>query len=234
MKESVCDKESSLVSMRLFEEGVKDRKRYVNLDAKIAHVLFSIITVRDDATARHSLLMAFYNYLIAKKFDPLNCEDYFIGGLVHDIGKVGMSDHILKGKYKASEGDMEEIRLHVTHGVNIVTKVGFSEVVHNITKYHHERFNGSGYLEGLGGYSIPLPGRISAIADTYSTLVEGRKYSTPRTPKESIAIMERESLLFDPDIFKWFKLLVLTNLSRYDLTHDFLLNFSNNRLFSVM
>lgn len=234
MKESVNSRTSGRF-MNLFgpidTEVVDEDLPYLNSECRIVDALFGTIALRDPVTANHSMLMAYYSHMIALEFDPSNSDLYFIGGLVHDIGKISMRDLILKGDIILDEESRHEIKSHVSEGYNLLRRIGLSDVILRITRYHHERFNGEGYLEGLKGYQIPIEGRISAVADTYSTLIEGRAYSRPRGRKEALDILRRESYLFDPDILKWF-LKEMDHPGVNDIASSkFLINFSNSKIF---
>lgn len=178
-------------------------------DFAVADLLFKVIELRDPATATHSSLMAHYSHLIAKKFDPGKCGWYYAGGLVHDIGKLSMSDLILKGSSSLSPEERLKIQEHVTDGESLLRYAGMSRIVIDIVKYHHERYNGSGYRLGIKGDNIPLSARIAGIADTYATLIEGRPYKAAVSAEKAIDIMLTESELFDPSVLEWFSAQVL-------------------------
>lgn len=177
-------------------------------DKFVAQVLFEVIKLRDGATAAHSLLMAYYSYLLAEKFDRPRRDAYYVAGLVHDVGKIGMGDGILKGSSLLTPSERTSLKDHVISGGSLLGKFGFSEIIVNIALYHHERYDGSGYSQGLAGTAIPLCARIAAIADTYSTLVEGRKYKASVSSSQALDIMCADSHLFDPLMLEWFFLCV--------------------------
>lgn len=166
--------------------------------------LFCSLKYRDILTAEHSVIMAEYNYKLASEFDPGNEDWYYLAALTHDIGKLSMEDNILKGSIKLVGEDRKILWNHVSQGVEILSELRMPAIIIEIARYHHERFNGSGYLEGLQKMDIPLCGRISAIADTYSALVSGRPYLTHKSTYEAVKIMIKDSHLFDPDILNSF------------------------------
>jgi putative two-component system response regulator len=166
--------------------------------------LFEAIKLRDSDTADHCVAMAHYSYWISVEFDYANRNQYYAAGLVHDIGKLGMMDSILKGSQRLSEGDLPHIHAHVSDGVRVLKNLGIGGIILDLTQYHHERYDSSGYCEGLLGTNIPLAGRIGAIADVYTTLIGGRKYVAAKTPEQAIAIMYKERRFFDPEILEWF------------------------------
>ena len=171
---------------------------------KVIEALFSCLKIRDPLTATHSLHMAQYSYKMALQFDQMNATLYFAGSLMHDIGKVGMTDKVLKGKDLLTLEEREYLREHVTDGFRILSELGMPEIMLDIVKYHHERYDGSGYLEGLQGSSIPLPGRITAITDTFSALTSDRPYSRAMPQIKAIDIMKKDRAQFDPRLLTYF------------------------------
>jgi putative two-component system response regulator len=182
------------------KEGNEEKNRILG----VIDTLFASIKLRDAVTAEHSLIMARISFRLALIHDRTNAGMYYVGSLTHDIGKLAMPDTILKGNQLLNYGEREILRQHVTDGVDMLTQLRMPKLVIDIARYHHERFDGSGYLEGLKGKDIPLAGRIAAVSDTYATLVTGRPYQSKKEHKEAINIMENERELFDPDIFESF------------------------------
>ena len=172
-------------------------------DMTVVETLFRTIKLRDLITAGHSAIMAYYNYMIAKEFDSNNASWYYVGGLLHDIGKIGMSDSILKSSEKLKD-EWYKVKTHVLNGVAILEASNLPKIVVDICRYHHEKYDGSGYCEGLSGEDIPLCGRIAIIADVYSTLVGGRRHIDPIDPEKVLTILESEDRFFDPKILPWF------------------------------
>lgn len=171
---------------------------------KIVQALYHCLHIRDPLTAAHSVHMAHHSYRLAEYFDKENAPLYFAGSLTHDIGKVGMSDHILKGKHVLTLDERNVLRSHVSDGYRILSGLGMPKIMLDIVRYHHERFNGSGYLEGLQGEKIPLAGRITAITDTYSALTSDRPYSKAIGHNRAVEIMLEDVEQFDPIILAFF------------------------------
>ncbi|MFX3639812.1 MAG: HD-GYP domain-containing protein [Candidatus Pristimantibacillus sp.] len=170
----------------------------------VIKALFFCLNIRDPLTANHSINMAYYSYHLAEKFDRSNAVLYYFGSLTHDIGKIGMDDRILKGKEKLSFDEREYLRQHVIDGCRILSSLKMPNTILEIVKYHHERYDGSGYLEELHGENIPLAGRITAISDTFSALTSDRPYSRAMSKERAIEIMQRDSMQFDPEILEYF------------------------------
>lgn len=162
---------------------LSDCKQYMQSNSRNLFTMCSILSLyesihlRDPMTALHSMRVASYSYLLAKHMDPSRAFEYFIGGLTHDVGKIAFPDSILLSSRKIGTYEKEKIRKHVKDSFEILKKLQLPTVILNIGRFHHERFNGSGYLEGLKGNQIPFEARVAAVADVYSAITdEGRKY----------------------------------------------------------
>jgi putative nucleotidyltransferase with HDIG domain len=203
------------VESRIVNSLLDERDQYVNLHSSnivtmwVVRGLYECILLRDSFTARHSLRVALYSYLLAKSLDASRTFEYFLGGLIHDVGKISFPDYIIKGAAKFGEEERSKIQKHVQDSVLVLQQLKMPLVVLRMARYHHERFNGTGYLEGLSGADIPLEGRITAIADVYSAITDkGRAYQKRRTHDEAVSILHKECEQFDPDILQVFLKLV--------------------------
>lgn len=125
---------------------------------------------------------------------------------LHDIGKVGVPDTILKKQASLGPDEWEEMKRHTRYGYDLLRAARADEVAQNIAYYHHEKFDGSGYPLGLRGKEIPVEARIVAVADVYDALVNKRCYKEP-IPEEIAAqmILRQSSRHFDPDIVSAFR-----------------------------
>jgi putative two-component system response regulator len=135
-------------------------------------------------------------------------DQYATAAPLHDIGKVGIQDNILRKPSKLTDEEMEEMKSHTTLGYQVLlsaTKELKNDpmvvVAANIAKAHHEKWDGSGYPEGLKGENIPLGARLMAVADVYDALVSKRVYKSafPHNTAVSI-IIEGRGKHFDPDV----------------------------------
>lgn len=128
-----------------------------------------------------------------------------IGGLFHDIGKIGVPDSILLKQGKLSDEEYQEIKKHPSIGANILSTATIFEDIIPIVKHHHERFDGKGYPSNLKGDQIPYLARIAAIADAYDAMTSKRPYREPL----DINIVKNEinknlGIQFDPEIGRVF------------------------------
>ncbi|MDD2702666.1 MAG: HD-GYP domain-containing protein [Candidatus Omnitrophica bacterium] len=115
------------------------------------------------------------------------------GAVLHDIGKIGISDSILRKKAKLTSDEFRMIKTHPKIGAEIIRVIHFLKDVVPVVLYHHERWDGKGYPSGLKGNEIPLLARIVALADAYQALTSDRPYRKAYPKKEALAILKKES-----------------------------------------
>lgn len=169
----------------------------------LVETLEDVNALNDSDTGNHIKRISKYCELIAK---AMNCDEDFINEIVyfsslHDIGKVGIPDRILKKSGKLTDEEMNKMKEHVSIGFDIIKKNDLGDVANNIILYHHEKYNGKGYLKGLKGTEIPLEARIVAIADVYDALRMERCYKQGFSHEKSMEIIIFEKgEHFDPDI----------------------------------
>ena len=136
------------------------------------------VETRDKRTSRHSFRVAVYSMLIAAElgFDDEKLENIRQIGLLHDIGKIGVPDSILNKPAKLTEQEYDIMKTHVDMGGEILKDFTSIENVADGAKYHHERYDGSGYPTGLKGEEIPLTARIIGLADAFDAMTSNRVY----------------------------------------------------------
>lgn len=180
---------------------VKSLVRQKRLNEDLDHaekVLFSIaraIESRDPNTGDHcerliQLGKAFGEYL---KLSRNEIRDLMWGGNLHDIGKVGIPDAILLKRGKLTDEEWKTMRLHVLIGEEICQPLRSTRGVLPIIRHHHERWDGSGYPDGLKGNEIPKLAQIFQIIDIYDALTSERPYKKAYTPEEALFTMEEET-----------------------------------------
>lgn len=126
--------------------------------------------------------------------------------LLHDIGKLAIPEYILSKPGRLSESEFSKIMVHPVVGADILSNVEFPYDVVPVVKHHHERFDGSGYPDGLSGGDIPLGARILTVVDCYEALTTERSYRPRYTRQEAFAVMDEGSgSIFDPEILATFK-----------------------------
>jgi len=126
-------------------------------------------------------------------------------GIIHDIGKIAVSNKILEKNGPLDEEEWEEIRKHPETGYSILSTVNEYSPFAKIVLYHHERWDGKGYPNGLKGYEIPLHSRILGVADAYDAMVSGRAYRKAMSREDALAELRRcAGTQFDPEVVKIF------------------------------
>jgi HD-GYP domain-containing protein (c-di-GMP phosphodiesterase class II)/putative methionine-R-sulfoxide reductase with GAF domain len=161
--------------------------------------LMSALDARDRETEGHSTRVSRLSCLIGEALGLTEQQLKALerGALLHDIGKIGISDTILHKPGKLTEDEWRTMRIHPDIGERIVEGIPFLQVI----RYHHERWNGSGYPLGLQGAAIPIQARIFAVADVFDALTSNRTYRKKSSPEEAIDyIKEQAGILFDPDV----------------------------------
>ena len=193
---------------RNLEEKVRERTReieelFLNTVTSLAHSL----EARDKYTSGHSERVADYSALIARNLDFSRREekDVHLAGLLHDIGKIGIREAILNKKAKLNDQEYDHIKSHPVVAVRILEPITQLRRVLPAIKFHHERFDGKGYPDGLKGKEIPLGARILAVSDTFDAMTSERPYRSPYSLKETLQKMKQQSgHQFDPEILEIF------------------------------
>lgn len=186
----------ALQNVRLYEQIQKD---YL----KTMTALAAAIDARDHYTQWHSENVARYSLAIAQnmKFPTSRLEILRRAALLHDIGKIGISDAILLNSKGLSQEEFKEIELHPEIGERIVKSLPFLEEVSILIRHHHERCDGSGYPDKIKKDKIELGARILAVADSFDAIISDRTYHKALLPSEAIEILRKQKgTKFDPEV----------------------------------
>ena len=193
-------------------------------------ILFALgqaVEQRDPHTARHCERLAFIGVALgmALHLDRTNLSALYRGGYLHDIGKVGIPDAILFKPGKLNAEEWLVMRTHPARGEEICCHLKSLHPVLPIIRHHHERWDGSGYPDGLRGTQIPLLARVLQIADIYDALTSPRPYKHAYTVKQALHIIEKETQAGwrDPEIVTLFFQLhgdVITRIDEYTSRPD--------------
>ena len=188
------------------ERFVEDLKRAADENRALfmgsIQMLAGAVDEKDPYTRGHSDRVTRYSLLVAKQMNlpPDFMETLQISAQLHDVGKIGIEDHILKKPGALTEEEFEVMKTHTTKGANILRPVTqLAEMLPGI-ELHHEALDGRGYPYGLQGDQIPLLPRVIAVADTFDALTTNRPYQQAHTPEQALQIIKNlAGKRLDPD-----------------------------------
>ncbi len=174
---------------------------------EIVRTLVATIEAKDVYTVGHSERVTAYAMQIGEEMGFLGegMADVQLAGLLHDVGKIGVPEQVLNKPGKLTDEEFAIIRQHPEIGANIIQNIADTDVVVRIVRHHHEKFDGSGYPEGLAGEAIPMEARILAVADAYDAMTSNRPYRRVLDPDQMVAEFERHAgTQFDPAVTEVF------------------------------
>ena len=173
----------------------------------MACTLVSLVDLRDSYTGGHSNRVAEYNRgtAVTLGLSYSNTNDIVMAGLLHDVGKIGVPDHVLLKKGKLTDEEFELIKKHPEFGWMALKSVRAFEEVSLMLLHHHERIDGRGYPGKLKGAQIPLGAKIIAVSDSFDALTTNRPYRTARSWGEALEELDRcRGTQFEPDVLDAF------------------------------
>lgn len=162
-----------------------------NLLVSVVRSLVSAIDSRDPYTCGHSERVALYARRLAQEvgLDEDACEKIYLTGLLHDLGKIGISDSVLKKCGPLTEDEFDEIKRHPDLGWAILHELEQFEYVLPGVLYHHERYDGKGYPDNLRGEETPLEGRLLAVVDSFDAMTSDRPYRAGMPIEKALQIL---------------------------------------------
>ncbi|MEK7818078.1 MAG: HD domain-containing phosphohydrolase [Actinomycetota bacterium] len=169
--------------------------------------LAKTVDAKDTYTHDHAQRMAEMAMTIGRAIgmEGEELQDLHYGAILHDIGKIGVPDAVLQKPGRLTSREWTEMRKHPYVGSQILSAVSYLGGAVKVVHHHHERYDGTGYPDGLAGEKIPLGARVLAVVDAYSAIVDKRVYKEARTHGEAITELERNSgTQFDPEIVRVF------------------------------
>jgi putative nucleotidyltransferase with HDIG domain len=172
-------------------------------DRAVIESLAAAVEAKDTVTSRHLRQVSNLAVQLAEQVDPRlsRTEDFLYGCLLHDIGKIGVPEEILSKPGPLTDEEWAVMRRHPQTGARVVRPLGLSSVVVDMVLYHHERWDGAGYPEGLRASEIPLVARIFSVCDALEAMTAARPY---RAPLPTMVAFERVCVeagqQFDPAI----------------------------------
>lgn len=202
--------ESAVKSISQMREIKKVNKKLLSTYNKLEKAYLESIQIirytveaKDTYTRGHSDRVSLYSVLIGKKLG-LSKEDIRrlkLGGLFHDVGKIGIPDNILQKKAKLTNSQYNQIKSHPIIGAQILSVASIFKDIIPIVKYHHERFDGTGYPDNLKGEDIPYLARITAVADSFDAMNSKRVYRNSLSIADIIKqFEENRGIQFDSKI----------------------------------
>lgn len=192
------------MEVRRQERELNKRKRQMEkVSLQMMQTLSTTIEAKDEYTRGHSHRVAEYAALIARElgWSPDEIMNLEYAAHLHDIGKIGIPDTILNKPARLTPEEYAVIKEHTVIGAEILKNISLIDHVTEVARSHHERYDGTGYPDGLAGEEIPLPARIIAIADSYDAMSSRRIYRNA-LPEEKIIeeIQNNRGLQFDPEL----------------------------------
>ncbi len=206
--ESVVEQRTRDLRKALLESAQAERRAY-SAQLETIERLVLAAEYKDEDTALHIKRMSHYSHLLATKLHlrPQECETILNASPMHDVGKIGIPDTILLKPGKLDAAEWEIMKQHTVMGARILggSSSELLQAGEIIAISHHEKWDGSGYPNGLSGENIPLHGRIVAIADVFDALTSKRPYKDAFSNEKAIEIMqEGRGKHFDPTILDLF------------------------------
>ncbi|HNW34046.1 MAG TPA: GAF domain-containing protein, partial [Candidatus Ozemobacteraceae bacterium] len=186
--------------------AVHNARLYEDLEASYlsaVRALANSLDAKDAYTRGHSERVAAFSVEIGRrmKLDPDTVKTLQIGALLHDIGKIGISESIINKPARLTSEEYELIKTHPVRGANIIEPASFLKEKVPLIKHHHERFDGKGYPDGLGGENIPLLARIVCVADSWDAMTSKRAYRSVVPREQAVQeLLKCAGTQFDPKI----------------------------------
>ncbi len=177
-----------------------------NLSREVMLAFSKVVDAKDHYTNGHSERVAKYAKEISRRMGKSETEqeEIYELGLLHDIGKIGISETIINKVEELTEDEFDEIKEHTVIGWEILKTITEIPWLSKGARWHHEWFDGTGYPDGLSGADIPEAARIICLADSYDAMTSKRSYSSPRPQNEvREEIVRCSGTQFDPDIAKY-------------------------------
>jgi HD-GYP domain-containing protein (c-di-GMP phosphodiesterase class II) len=190
------------------------------------------IAKRDHDTNIHNYRVTIYSVRLAETvgLEKERIQSLIKGAFLHDLGKIGISDNILLKPGKLTEEEFNIMKVHVHIGLEIVNNYKWLIDAEDIVQYHHERFNGSGYI-GLKEREIPINARIFTIADYFDALTSKRPYKEPYSFEKSLQILrEGNKTVFDPELLNAFLEIIPSLYTEVNATETYTIENTLNSL----
>ncbi len=194
------------VSIAMDNARLYEHQKEIFLETAIA--LATAVEKRDEYTGGHTRRVVEYSVAIGKRMNLSDeqFENIRVSAVLHDIGKIGIPDAILNKPGSLNHKELKTMMSHTAIGGEIIAPIEELEEVKSGIVYHHEKWDGSGYLNGLKGTEIPLMARIISVADTYDAMTTDRPYRKGLSPETAVSeIVSKSGTQFCPEVVSAFK-----------------------------
>ncbi len=191
------------VSLTQYYVSLRVSRVLIKANVKTLLLLGNTIALRDNDTFHHNLRVMIYSYYFGRIVGLAEHEmnDLISGALLHDIGKIGISDMVLHKPGKLTKDEFEVIKSHVALGEQIMINSEWTDGGLDVIKYHHERFDGAGYSSQLKSSDIPIIARIFAIVDVFDAITSARPYKEAKSYEDTMAyLISAKGGHFDPEL----------------------------------
>ena len=182
-------------------DALKAKDEVKTLSVEVMEALAHTIDAKDVYTKGHSVRVAKYSRMLAERLglSPLDCENVYYMGLLHDIGKIGVPNEIINSTEPLTNAQYDIIKTHPKLGFDILSEIKSRPDLATGARWHHERYDGGGYPDKKEGNDIPLLARIIAVADSYDAMTSNRSYRA-YLPQEKVRdeLEKNKGTQFDP------------------------------------
>ncbi len=209
--------------IQLLNRVTRMSRQLLDANLETIQLLGSAIAKRDSDTDIHNYRVSIYSVRLGEKLglSRSQIQSLIKGAFLHDVGKLGIRDNILLKPGRLDENEFEEMKRHVQHGMDIVSRSSWLQDAEEVVGHHHQKFDGSGYYGGEQGKDIPLNARIFAIADVFDALTSKRPYKEPMSFDKAMSILqEGNGSHFDPDVLHAFEQIAHTLYEMYGKGDD--------------
>lgn len=195
------------MSINKMSEDIKSHQLKIeNNYLEMVDVIINAVESNDFYTSKHNIAVGDYAEILADEIHYKKIDDIILAAKLHDIGKISIPSSIINKTGKLTEEEFELVKKHPVEGYRIIEKIEYFDDIKLGVKYHHERYDGSGYPEGLVGDEIPLMAQIIAIADVYDAITSNRSYRNAMSSAEAeTLIINQSGKHFNPLLVEAFK-----------------------------
>mgnify|MGYP002780565441 FL=1 len=200
-REAERERERELLEARLRQRETESKIWVL----RAAHALAAAVEAKDQYTAGHATRVTAYSLRIAEVIGGIDVLRFRLAGDLHDVGKIGVPDQVLNKPGRLTAAEFDLVKKHPEIGARILEPLIDAPLVIGVVRWHHERWDGRGYPDGLAGDAIPLPARVLAVADTLDAMSSTRAYRSGMAWDDVLAEIQRcAGTQFDPRVVEAF------------------------------